>query len=527
MAKICAIVFNTVSRDARVLKEAETLRSAGHDVTLVGLTDQQYSATQETLENGVSLLRVDGRSVTQRAWRLVIASLALLLLLAYSALFHHAREAFWWILAAEILAGGIILGYIVFKRENADPGIVDADAEDTPARRHMLAGFLRSIPIPGALRPAVAFLCKAVRKVYRVLRRAYRILYRMAAPFRPRRVMSKIVGLIKQVPGMRKMVSMIALPGKMVAMYFKVRQVRPEILHCHDVATLPVGILTKLTLGCTVVYDAHEIYEEVAQGSERRARIYRRIHRAGQGRIDGFITINDSIAKWYADAYPAFPPAVVIKNATRVAGPIDYDGRLHNAAGLPRDVNILLYQGGFSTKRGLEYLVESARYFANGWVLVMMGWGKLEPRLREIAESVNQSHRERGGKDAVVFIPPAPQRELAYWTAGGSVGIVPYEKIGLNHWFCTPNKLWEYPNASLPLLVSPFPELSAPIVKYQCGWLLPEDQSPERLGELISSLSSDEIARARANCSRFMADDNWDVYAGRLVDMYRALPGRT
>ncbi|HYE68658.1 MAG TPA: hypothetical protein VEA58_08600, partial [Anaerovoracaceae bacterium] len=70
-----------------------------------------------------------------------------------------------------------------------------------------------------------------------------------------------------------------------------------------------------------------------------------------------------------------------------------------------------------------------------------------EPRLREIARYINQYHTDQGNPEIVVFIPPAPQNDLALWTAGGTIGIIPYEKIGLNHWFCTPNKLWEYPNA--------------------------------------------------------------------------------
>ena len=313
---------------------------------------------------------------------------------------------------------------------------------------------------------------------------------------------------------------------KMLGLYLEARRITPDVIHSHDAITLPIGAALKLTTRGLLIYDAHEIYEEVAQSSPQRAKIYRMIHRLCQHRVDGFVTINRSIAQWYVEHYPHLPPAVVVKNATVMAGPIDYDGRLHQAAGLPPERKILLYQGGFSKKRGLEYLVAATRHLSDEWTLVMMGWGTLEGELRGVSEQINNERSAQGRLQAIVFIPPAPQQELALWTAGGTVGIIPYENIGLNHWFCTPNKLWEYPNAALPVLVSPFPELSAPVLEYGFGWLLPEDQEPQALGRLIMSLGSEQIVEARANCGVFMQADNWQFYAEKLVDLYRSLEPR-
>src|SRR5690606_10664221 len=160
----------------------------------------------------------------------------------------------------------------------------------------------------------------------------------------------------------------------------------------------------------------------------------------------------DSIAAWYAEKYPKLAPAVVVMNATEKAPPFDYDGRLHRAAGLPDGARILLYQGGYASKRGLDYLVRSAEHLPADWTLVMMGWGTLEAHRRGVAAEIEV--RTLGQRSPPVrFVPPAPQTELPLWTAGGTIGVIPYENVGLNHWFCTPNKLWEYPNAGVPVLV--------------------------------------------------------------------------
>lgn len=473
MAKVCAVVFNTISRDARVLKEAESLQQAGHEVTLIGLTDRTCKVKAETLSNGVEVRRLDTEAVKKSAKILADAIVGGLIFILIGLLFfipiHHLFNLLFSL-------GLVVTGVVVLARLRRVRGLLkmalisEEEAPEEEKKKNTLRRYL----------PFVEDLFDTTR-------------------------------------------NKVSFITRIACLYFMARRYNPDVLHCHDVHTLPIGILTKWTMRCLVVYDAHEIYEEVAQGNAVHAKTYRRIHQWGERRVDGFITINDSIAAWYAEHYPKLPSAVVVKNATQLAGPIDYDGRLHQAAHISTERKVLLYQGGFSTKRGLEYLVESARYLNPEWVLVMMGWGNLEPRLREIAHEVNQFRVSQGNPEVVIFIPPAPQRELALWTAGGTIGIIPYEKVGLNHWFCTPNKLWEYPNAGLPVLVSPFPELSRPVLEYGYGWLLPEEQDSELLAELINSLGDEQIVKARTNCALFMAEDNWTIYARRLVGLYKEL----
>ncbi len=120
----------------------------------------------------------------------------------------------------------------------------------------------------------------------------------------------------------------------------------------------------------------------------------------------------------------------MIRNAIALTPTVPYDGCLHEAAGLPLSQKILLYQGGYSTERGLPTLVRSASMLPDGWTLIMMGWGPLAGQLKQIAAFASA----RAGRDAtdgepakVRFIPAVPARELKSWTQGATVGIIPYE----------------------------------------------------------------------------------------------------
>jgi glycosyltransferase involved in cell wall biosynthesis len=323
----------------------------------------------------------------------------------------------------------------------------------------------------------------------------------------------------------RRVRTYIARHLKQKALVQAAKELAVDIVHCHDLLTLPAGIAIACKKRALLVWDAHEIYEEVAQASAWQQQLSRRILQASQKSVNAFITINDSIAGFYRENYPALPPAVIVKNATIKAHDLHPDGRLYDAAGLPKTQKIVLYQGGFAEKRGLHDLVAAARFLGPEWTLIMMGWGNIEKDLRAIGNQVLKATSSRA-VPAVCFLPGVPQAELALWTADARVGVIPYERVGLNHLYCTPNKLWEYPNAGVPILCSPLVEMSKVIDQYNVGWLLPDAASPEAIAATINKLSEPEIARAKSACIEYMQQENWAVYERRLLALYDDLAAR-
>lgn len=121
--------------------------------------------------------------------------------------------------------------------------------------------------------------------------------------------------------------------------------------------------------------------------------------------------------------------------------------------------------------------------------------------------------------DKVRMIPPAVQEQLPLWSQGATLGAIPYPNDGLNHWACSPNKLWEYPNAGVPILVSPVPELYKAATQDGIGWVLPPDPSAQQIAMIIQDLTDEQFAQAKANCKKYIERDNWTIYAKRLVDL--------
>ena len=122
------------------------------------------------------------------------------------------------------------------------------------------------------------------------------------------------------------------------------------------------------------------------------------------------------------------------------------------------------------------------------------------------------------------FVPPVPQEDLAQWTAGATLGVIPYEPVSLNHIYCSPNKLWEYPRSGVPILCSDAPEMTRRVREYGIGWVIPRDQlTPHGIARMVANLSDEELARAKLACAAFIEKDNWSVYEKRLLEVYSRL----
>ncbi|UCD75390.1 MAG: glycosyltransferase [Phycisphaerales bacterium] len=306
-------------------------------------------------------------------------------------------------------------------------------------------------------------------------------------------------------------------------------RLRPQVVHAHDLSTLPAGRILKRLIGALLVFDSHELFlhRNVGQGARRRNQMFwtlveklaiGRRRREDRRAVDAFITVNDSIAGHLNDRYPALPRAVIVRNASPAPdGPVNYDGRLHDAAGLPRESRILLFQGGIVPCRGLEALVRSGPLLGDDWAVVLMGPGGYRARLQELAREIDPAGRR------VRFIGPAPHAELLRWTAGATLGVIPYENVCLNHWYCTPNKLWEYPAAGVPILASPFPEMRKLIEGNGIGRLLGDPVTPQNLADTVASITDQELSEMRDACAEFAKRDNWSIYAERLRDLYHHL----
>ena len=291
----------------------------------------------------------------------------------------------------------------------------------------------------------------------------------------------------------------------------------PKVFVAHDLPMLPVAKRLATACGARLVYDSHELYSE-QEFSGREKRRWADIEARYIGACDAVITVNQLIATELERRY-GIAHVHVILNAERSVGEVQNTRALHRVFGLAPEQKVLLMQGGLSAGRHLDVLVDAmAHVHDRSIVLVVLGDGLLQTQLQARARSAATAGR-------VCFHPAVPQKELLSFTAAADAGVIPYQATCLNNYYCTPNKLFEFIAAGIPILGSDLPEIRRLVVGQQIG-MVGNMQSAMDMAALIDAFFSDarRLSAWRDNLLVTRQSVCWQVEEKKLLKIYRALP---
>lgn len=283
-----------------------------------------------------------------------------------------------------------------------------------------------------------------------------------------------------------------------------------DVVHAHDVNTLPTAWLAARLGKSYLVYDAHEISTS-REGYSSFRRLVGFVEKALMPKADGCITTTDARAKFFARAYNIKRPTV-LQNRPRLSSS-NASNRIRKELGLNSSWPIILYQGGLQQGRGLEKLIHTAPFVPNAY-FVFIGGGRLTQTLTQL--TIEKDLQER-----IYFIPTVSLVDLPSYTASADIGVQPIENTCLNHYTTDSNKLFEYLTAGLPVVATDFPEIRKIVRGNEVGLLVPHNDSPA-LANALNQLVADVSLRAKlaTNARTTACKLNWEEQESRLVELY-------
>lgn len=294
------------------------------------------------------------------------------------------------------------------------------------------------------------------------------------------------------------------------------RRFPADIVVAHDLPMLAVGRALATEVGARLVYDSHELYSE-QEFSRGQQRSWAAIERRHIQACDRVITVNPSIARELEARY-GLSGVQVIYNAERVAPLTPRSWYLHERFAIPRDQQVLLYQGGLSAGRNLPELVQAmARVQSSRVHLVLLGDGQLGQSLQRLVA-------RQGLQGRVHLHPAVPQADLLAITGAADAGVIPYQAICLNNYYCTPNKLFEFVAAGLPILASDLPELRRLVQDNQIGTVA-QLGSAAQLATAIDDFFADaeRLQGWRNRLTQVREELSWQREGERLKQIYEEL----
>lgn len=291
------------------------------------------------------------------------------------------------------------------------------------------------------------------------------------------------------------------------------RKLNVNIVNCHSLAVLGIGVYLKFFKNLFLIYDTHELSTEVAGSRGLKKFLGKIFERSCIYFVDEVIVVNNSIGKWYKKKYN-LTNFGVLRNV-----PHHFELKLkpdlfREKFNIPKDKLIFIYQGLLSKGRGVNIIIDAFLESEQNHQIVFMGMGDLAEKIKNLSNTKPNFH----------FMPAVPPSEVRNYTASADVGIHLIQNTCLNHYYCSPNKVFEYLMYGIPQIASDFPEIRNIVYQGECGWLVnPEKKNLLMLLENITRV--EVIGKTKAVLER-RNELGWEKEEKSLVEVYGRLNNR-
>jgi glycosyltransferase involved in cell wall biosynthesis len=291
-----------------------------------------------------------------------------------------------------------------------------------------------------------------------------------------------------------------------------------DIVHCHDLDTLPFGYMVARLRGKPVIFDAHEPYSLYTHLPELLRRSIALLEGWLAHRADYLIVVTPQMVHWAA--------ALGANKVALVANYADDSFALPDGPVLrPPDQPLVLgWIGNIKPVNQLELVIEAvyhfnARHSDKPLRLLLVG-----PVLPDYEQTLRQQAQRLG--DWVTFVGPVPHQEVPNYYRQIDLAIIvdadtPHNRVALAL------KLFEAMAMGVPVIVPPRTGEQEIVSLEQCGLVL-ADYEVETIVAGLESLSADSknrLALGRNGWHAVRRRYNWAISEQILFEVYDKLLG--
>ncbi|WP_299670186.1 glycosyltransferase [uncultured Polaribacter sp.] len=281
---------------------------------------------------------------------------------------------------------------------------------------------------------------------------------------------------------------------------------KKDILLANDLDTLLPNYLISSIQNKKIVFDSHELFPEIPELVNRPniKKVWLNLEKWIVPKIKNNYTVCNSIATFYKLAYNVnFETILNLPSKKEIQKgelSLETNGK-----------KIILYQGAINIGRGLELLIETMD-FLNNHILIIIGNGDMYSVLKEKVAQKKLDH-------TVFFLGTMLPNELHKITPLADLGISLEEDLGLNYRFALPNKIFDYIQAEVPILVSNLPEMKQVVLDYHVGEIV-RNRAPKKLATQIKQLLEKDFTKELKVAKTKLI---WEQQEEKLLSIFKNL----
>lgn len=297
---------------------------------------------------------------------------------------------------------------------------------------------------------------------------------------------------------------------------------RPDFVHVHDLPNLYLGSLIRKTLEIPLIYDAHELYPLQKFSDKKYGQYLAELERKLIKSADAVIAVNQQCSDILEKEYPGISNITILSNATEAPDnfvPAKRKKLWHERFELDCQVKVMVFQGGINPVRNVDPLVKALPYLDKNIHIGFVTYRKDAPYYQLLAS-------ELGVLDRVHFIFEIPWDEVIDWLSAADLGVMPYQAVSLNARISSPNKMFEFMVAGLPILASSDLENVREVIdKYNVGMHFPLSDDSSYISALQEFFSLDLSGpeKYRPNVLEHRHLFMWSNEEPKLLNLYSGL----
>lgn len=292
----------------------------------------------------------------------------------------------------------------------------------------------------------------------------------------------------------------------------KAKELKSHIYHLHDPELIPIGIKLK-KLGKKVIFDAHEDLPKQLINKPYLNKPLRVL-------FSKLFLIYEKIMFKKFDFIVAATPIIRDKILLINKNTIDVNNypiikKSSFIQNWENKKNEVCYVGGIDRSRGIYELVDTMNYTRNT-VLNLAGNFKIKQEQEELLK-----HKGWNKVNSLGYLDKVGVDEVYERSKMGLVTLHPQ----INYIESLPVKMFEYMEASIPVIASNFPIWKTIIEEHKCG-ICVDPLNPKEIGQAINVLiENEDLAKTMGENGRraVLEHFNWNIEVSKLYKLYNTI----
>ena len=297
---------------------------------------------------------------------------------------------------------------------------------------------------------------------------------------------------------------------------------KPDVIHCYDLSTLPVGIKALKKTKCKLIYDSPEDRPRLEYYQYKIWGIFTYLlERRYLKKVDGVITVSNHIGEKFRKRKI---PTEVIYNTPR------YDlikellaediGDVRKALGLPEDKILVGYVGSMNFRKKFDNYIKALKKLDGKVALVLVGGDE------ETMKGYRELGKELGVEKRLFTSTRVDYDRCLKYMYALDIGLQALMSDAMAE-HTLPTKIFDYMALKKPYITAPLKDMATFTRKWKCGFVL-KDRTPEEISRAITEAISDPgrlKAMGEESNRNIRKEFSWEKMEARLGKFYEKVLG--